>query len=167
MDAIIEEIFVVARAHDKPLNWNSSEEYKNHFYTKLVPPTAKHFPSMYYDVKAGKRLEIDALNGAIVRLAREKGIAVPVNETITRDDHSKRAIPFPVVRINPPAVVSVIAAGSLVSFFVISRKHRSCWKRKKHGRLQMTILGRSSFYQREEGGNGLSLLHKNRTFLFW
>ena len=84
MDAIIEEIFSVARAHQKPLNWKSAEEYKNHFYTKLVPPTAKHFPSMYYDVKAGKRLEIDALNGAIVRLAKEKGIAVPGNETITK-----------------------------------------------------------------------------------
>ncbi len=82
MDAIIDEIFVVARAHNKPLNWNSSEKYKDHFYTKLVPPTARHFPSMYYDVKAGKRLEIDALNGAIVMLARQKGIPVPVNETI-------------------------------------------------------------------------------------
>jgi 2-dehydropantoate 2-reductase len=38
---------------------------------------------MYYDVKAGKRLEIDALNGSIVKLAQEKGICVPVNETIT------------------------------------------------------------------------------------
>ncbi len=49
----------------------------------LVPPTAKHFPSMYYDVKAGKRLEIDALNGAIVHLAKGKGLSVPLNETIT------------------------------------------------------------------------------------
>ena len=92
MDAIIEEIFAVASAHDKPLNWKSAGEYKDHFYTKLVPPTAKHFPSMYYDVKAGKRLEIDALNGAVVRLAREKGIAVPVNETITRMIKAKETL---------------------------------------------------------------------------
>ncbi len=84
MDAIIDEIFTIARAHEKPLNWKAADEYRKHFYTRLVPPTAKHFPSMYYDVKAGKRLEIDALNGAIVRLAAEKGISVPVNETITR-----------------------------------------------------------------------------------
>lgn len=83
MDRIIDEIFLVAEAHNMPLNWKSPEEYRGHFYTKLVPPTAKHFPSMYYDVKAGKRLEIDALTGAIVRLAHEKGITVPVNETIT------------------------------------------------------------------------------------
>jgi 2-dehydropantoate 2-reductase len=83
MDAIIDEIFRVAHAYGIVLNWKSPAEYRGHFYTRLVPPTAKHFPSMYYDVKAGKRLEIDALNGAVVRLAREKGIAVPVNETIT------------------------------------------------------------------------------------
>jgi len=83
MDRIIDEIFLVAQAFGMPLNWKSSEEYKRHFYTRLVPPTAKHFPSMYYDVKAGKRLEIDALNGAIVRLARELNIGVPVNEAIT------------------------------------------------------------------------------------
>lgn len=82
MDRIIDEIFLVAQAHCMPLNWKSPGEYREHFYAKLVPPTAKHFPSMYYDVKAGKRLEIDALNGAIVRLAHEKGISVPVNETI-------------------------------------------------------------------------------------
>jgi 2-dehydropantoate 2-reductase len=83
MDRIIDEIFLVAQAHGITLNWMSPAEYRKHFYAKLVPPTAKHFPSMYYDVKAGKRLEIDALNGAIVRLAQEKGVSVPVNETIT------------------------------------------------------------------------------------
>src|SRR5512143_4115728 len=83
MDAVIGEIFLVAQAHGFVLNWRSADEYRNHFYSSLVPPTARHFPSMYYDVKCGKRLEIEALNGAIVRLAREKGIAVPVNEAIT------------------------------------------------------------------------------------
>lgn len=83
MDGVIDEIFAVARAHGIALNWKNADAYREHFYTRLVPPTAKHFPSMYYDVKAGKRIEIDALNGAIVKLAREKGIAVPVNETIT------------------------------------------------------------------------------------
>jgi 2-dehydropantoate 2-reductase len=73
MDRVIDEIFIVTQAHGIRLNWRTPEEYRLHFYTKLVPPTAKHFPSMYYDVKAGKRTEIDALNGAIVRLAT-KGI---------------------------------------------------------------------------------------------
>jgi 2-dehydropantoate 2-reductase len=92
MNTIIEEIFNVALAHGILLDWRSAEEYRDHFYTRLVPPTAKHFPSMYYDVKAGKRLEIDALNGAMVTLAREKGMRVPVNETITLLIKTKEAM---------------------------------------------------------------------------
>lgn len=91
MDAVIGEIFLVAKAHGFALNWGSADEYRNHFYRSLVPPTAAHFPSMYYDVKCGKRLEIDSLNGAIVRLALEKGIAVPVNEAITNMIKAKEA----------------------------------------------------------------------------
>lgn len=92
MDAIIDEIFHVAQAHRIELNWKLPDEYREHFYKRLVPPTAKHFPSMYYDVKAGKRVEIDALNGAVTELAREKGIAVPVNETITALIKAKEAL---------------------------------------------------------------------------
>ena len=92
MNAIIEEIFTIAQAHGILLNWKSAEKYRDHFYTRLVPPTAKHFPSMYYDVKAGKRLEIDALNGAMVMLARENGMRVPVNETITLLIKAKEAM---------------------------------------------------------------------------
>ncbi|NTW67942.1 MAG: 2-dehydropantoate 2-reductase, partial [Nitrospirae bacterium] len=92
MDLIIDEVFLVAKAHTIPLNWRTADEYKAHFYTRLVPPTATHFPSMYYDVKAGKRLEIDALNGSIVKLAQEKGISVPVNETITALIKAKEAL---------------------------------------------------------------------------
>jgi len=83
MNEIIDEVFRVAQAHGVSLNWQSPDKYLEHFYIRLVPPTAKHYPSMFYDVKAGKRLEIDALNGAVVNLAREQGITVPVNETIT------------------------------------------------------------------------------------
>jgi 2-dehydropantoate 2-reductase len=92
MNTIIAEIFPVARAHGIRLNWKSPAEYCDHFYTRLVPPTAKHFPSMYYDVKAGKRLEIDALNGAMVKLAGNRGMHVPVNETITLLIKAKEAL---------------------------------------------------------------------------
>jgi 2-dehydropantoate 2-reductase len=43
-------------------------------------------------VKAGKRVEIDALNGAVVRLAKEKGLAAPVNESVTRLIKAKEAL---------------------------------------------------------------------------
>lgn len=40
-------------------------------------------PSMLQHVEAGKRTEIDALNGAVVRLARELDVPVPCNEALT------------------------------------------------------------------------------------
>jgi 2-dehydropantoate 2-reductase len=92
MDEVIEEIFAVAGANAFPLNWPDASAYRNHFYMRLVPPTAKHYPSMYYDLKAGKRTEIEALNGAVVRLAARKGLIAPVNSAITRLIGAKEAL---------------------------------------------------------------------------
>lgn len=83
MDKIIEEIFIVIDHHKIKFNWKNAEEYKEYFYKKLIPPTANHYPSMYYDLKLGKKTEIEALNGAIVKLAEEKGLDVPFNKFIT------------------------------------------------------------------------------------
>ena len=83
MNRIIEEIFKTAQANNIRLKWDSPQEYIQHFYNNLIPPTKEHFPSMYYDLKSGKKTEIDALNGAIVKLAHSKGLSAPVNETIT------------------------------------------------------------------------------------
>ena len=82
MNKIIEEIFLVAELNKIQLNWKTPEEYIDFFYKKLIPPTKEHFPSMYYDIKDGKRTEIDALNGAVVKLAEKVGVKVPTNETI-------------------------------------------------------------------------------------
>ncbi|HMK60559.1 MAG TPA: 2-dehydropantoate 2-reductase [Dissulfurispiraceae bacterium] len=92
MNALIREVFSVAAANSIRLQWKGPDEYITYFYEKLVPPTKEHYPSMYHDLKAGKRLEIDALNGAIVRLGLIKGISVPVNETVTRLIRAKQAI---------------------------------------------------------------------------
>ena len=45
---------------------------------------ADHEASMLQDVKAGRPTEVDAINGAIVRAAREAGVATPVTETLWR-----------------------------------------------------------------------------------
>jgi 2-dehydropantoate 2-reductase len=49
-----------------------------------VTDHADHEASMLQDVKAGRPTEVDAINGAIVRAAREAGVAVPVTETLWR-----------------------------------------------------------------------------------
>jgi 2-dehydropantoate 2-reductase len=41
-----------------------------------------HRASMLQDVEAGRRTEVDALNGGIVRFGREHGVATPLNESI-------------------------------------------------------------------------------------
>ena len=45
MDAIIDEIFEVINASEYETLWKSSEEYKNVFYSKLVPDTYNHYSS--------------------------------------------------------------------------------------------------------------------------
>ena len=49
-----------------------------------VTDHANHEASMLQDVKAGRRTEIDAINGAIVEAGRKVGVAAPVTETLWR-----------------------------------------------------------------------------------
>jgi 2-dehydropantoate 2-reductase len=49
-----------------------------------VTDHADHEASMLQDVKAGRRTEVDAINGAIVEAAQAAGLAVPVTETLWR-----------------------------------------------------------------------------------
>ena len=49
-----------------------------------VTDHADHEASMLQDVKAGRRTEVDAINGAIVEAARAKGVATPLLETFWR-----------------------------------------------------------------------------------
>jgi len=83
MDCVISEIFAAAGAAGVELLWKEPEEFRTIFYEKLVPPTAAHYPSMMRDIELGRRTEIDALNGAVVRLARDAGVIAPVNLALT------------------------------------------------------------------------------------
>ena len=42
-----------------------------------LPPT--HRTSMFADLLEGKRLEVESLNGTVVRLGREQGVNTPLN----------------------------------------------------------------------------------------
>jgi 2-dehydropantoate 2-reductase len=79
MDAIIAEIFEVMRAEGYSTHWPTAEAYLARFYADEVRLTARHYPSTLQDLRAGKRTEIDALNGAVVRLGVAHGVPVPVN----------------------------------------------------------------------------------------
>ncbi len=83
IERIIDESFAVTRACDIPLFWDRADEYRQHFFNELIPPTARHYPSMLRDLDRRGRTEIDALNGAVVRLAADRGVDVPVNQSLT------------------------------------------------------------------------------------
>ena len=58
----------------------------------LLPPTYAHHPSTLQDLRNGKKTEIEALNGAIVRFGREAGIPTTVNWVMTQLIHAKEGI---------------------------------------------------------------------------
>ncbi|MDY6934893.1 MAG: 2-dehydropantoate 2-reductase [Spirochaetota bacterium] len=76
---IVDEIFKVMKGGGCQSFWESSEEYLKVFYEELLPPTARHEASMLQDIREKKRTEIDALNGAVVRLGSQYGIDVRNN----------------------------------------------------------------------------------------
>ena len=62
----------------------TAQDFLAVFYKRLVPDTAEHESSMLQDLTAGKRTEIDALNGAVIRLANEHGLQVAYNGAVYR-----------------------------------------------------------------------------------
>ena len=78
--ALVEEGVAVANASGvaipaKPIHELTQVSVTDH---------ANHEASMLQDVKAGRRTEVDAINGAIVEAARAVGIAAPLTETLWR-----------------------------------------------------------------------------------
>ena len=82
MHALAHEIFAVMEAAGYETHWPDAESYLADFYERLLPPTARHESSTLQDLRAGKRTEMDALTGAVVRLGEAHGVPVPVNRTL-------------------------------------------------------------------------------------
>jgi 2-dehydropantoate 2-reductase len=74
----MEEVEVVARAGGITLP-DKCVDQKLAFTTGLESSMRG---SMYYDLAAGRRLELEVLNGTVVQLGREHGIPTPMNFTI-------------------------------------------------------------------------------------
>ena len=82
MDSVVKEIFAVMGACGYRTHWTSPEGFLAAFYARLVPSTAAHESSMLQDMRAGRRTEIDALNGAVIRLAGLHDVPVPCNSLL-------------------------------------------------------------------------------------
>ena len=75
---IVEEVLAVVRAKGVPMiDGDPMRTIKDHCWKKYnKPSTLQH-------VEQGKRTEIDALNGALVREARRLGVPTPYNDALT------------------------------------------------------------------------------------
>ncbi|SDX67044.1 ketopantoate reductase family protein [Halobellus clavatus] len=78
VEPIAREVGATARAEGVTL----SDEALVDAVGEVVTATAENESSMYADVQAARRTEIDVINGYVVERAREHGIDVPTNRTL-------------------------------------------------------------------------------------
>ena len=94
MRRCIDELYAVLETIGVRVAWPTPAAYAQVLFDELIPATALHHPSMLQDIRQGKRTEIDALNGAMVRTGSTHGIPMPVNTTlcrlITAKEHAAR-----------------------------------------------------------------------------
>jgi 2-dehydropantoate 2-reductase len=77
MRGTMEEVEAVARASGA--NLPECVDQSMDLFSSVGPSVRG---SMYYDLAAGRRLELDVLNGTLVRLGSEHGIPTPINFAI-------------------------------------------------------------------------------------
>ena len=79
MRRVIDEIYAVAAAESVPMLEPNADAYWRRFLEREVPATVAHRSSMLQAIEAGRRTEIDAISGEVVRRAAHHEIDVPVN----------------------------------------------------------------------------------------
>jgi 2-dehydropantoate 2-reductase len=82
MNHITEEVFAVMTAAGFRTHWQSADGFLKVFYDKLVPDTAGHKSSTLQDIAAGRKTEIDALTGAVIKLADQHRVPIPHNRAV-------------------------------------------------------------------------------------
>lgn len=81
---VADETIRVIHADRKLALARDGAEYVEKILTPFVlPKAAAHRSSMLQDVEAGRRTEIDYLNGAIVRMGKGNGIVTPSNDAVS------------------------------------------------------------------------------------
>ncbi|RQW80799.1 MAG: 2-dehydropantoate 2-reductase [Methanothrix sp.] len=78
VERIIDECAKVAAAEGIDAN---SESIKSSVYS-VAAKTRQNTSSMLQDAQKGKATEIDSINGYVIRLAKKRGIPVPINEIL-------------------------------------------------------------------------------------
>lgn len=79
MNGIVNEVFTVMKRRGYKTHWPTADDFLKVFYDSLVPDTAEHKSSTLQDILAKKKTEINALNGAVIKLAEQHAVHVPYN----------------------------------------------------------------------------------------
>ena len=82
LEAIARETFAVMHASGFETHWATADDYLATFWNDLLPPTARHESSMLTDLRAGRTTEIDALCGAVVKLASQYDTPAPLHTAL-------------------------------------------------------------------------------------
>lgn len=82
MRRVVAEIYSMMQRKNIDLLQKTKEEYIKVLFNNLIPLTGSHKPSMLADIERQKRTEIDQLNGAILKMAKDIGISLPTNQTL-------------------------------------------------------------------------------------
>jgi 2-dehydropantoate 2-reductase len=77
VDALVKECLTVSRANEINLGW----DYYPHAM-EYMRNAGDHKPSMLMDIEAGRRTEIDFMNGKFVEYGQRAGIETPYNRTM-------------------------------------------------------------------------------------
>lgn len=75
---VVGEVVTVAQAQGVPLSSGFPDELAE--IVESLPSTYK--PSLLVDLERGSRLEVEAINGTVVRLGRTLGVPTPLNRFI-------------------------------------------------------------------------------------
>ncbi|MEX2198685.1 MAG: 2-dehydropantoate 2-reductase [Burkholderiales bacterium] len=85
--ACASEGYAVAKKKGVKLDFSDPVAYVREFGSKI--PNSR--PSVLLDLMAGRKSEIDVINGSIPRVGKQVGVAAPVNETVTALVKAKEA----------------------------------------------------------------------------
>lgn len=89
IEGIVYEVFQVLEAMGEKTLWPDARAFLEDFYLNMVRKTAENQSPMLQDILRGQPTEVEALNGAIVKLGKQYGIQTPANEMMRTMVHNK------------------------------------------------------------------------------
>lgn len=94
IDAVISETFSVIAAIGGKTPWRSADEYRDLFYSTLIPATYNHRPSMLQDLENNKPTEVDGLVGYVSAMGAKHKVPTPTCDLLASLVRFKQARPL-------------------------------------------------------------------------